>query len=302
MYLVDHVVADIRALKIQGATNIALTILETLEKLIIEIPDMPAKSLFDIGTTLAYARPTEPLSQNAIRYIFSDFDTSVARKIEEYRTYIEKSKKEIPVIGKQLLVDGGVYLTLCHSGTTVALFKEARSSGAYFSVYVAETRPRFQGRVTATELLDFGFDDVTMIVDDVAIALLEGRRGKIDAVFIGADLLTDTGFVNKIGSLALTAAAHRNHIPVYSLTTLLKYDPRPFDLSFIETRSAEEIWKDAPQKLQFYAPAFDYVPYFPNVHVVCEAGIIKGKQVQSAVNKRYPFIATGKGTQNGESL
>ena len=187
-------------------------------------------------------------------------------------------------------MDGGVYLTLCHSGTTVDLFKSAREGGAFFSVYVAETRPRFQGRTTAKELLDAGFDDVTMVVDDVAVALIEGRRGKIDAVFVGADLLTDTGFVNKIGSLAVSAAAARNHIPVYSLASLLKYDPRPFDLSLIETRSSEEIWADAPKTLQFYAPAFDYVPYFPNVSLVCEAGIIKGKQVASEACSHYPFI------------
>ncbi len=292
MYLTDTVEADIRSLKIQGATKNALAGRDKLVTVLRELPDVYGSTLETIARTLAYARPTEPLAQNAVRYVFSDPSVPVVQRIAEYRTYIEKSRDEIPVIGKPVVSDGGAYLTLCHSSSAVGLLKAARSSGTYCSVYVAETRPRFQGRITATELLKDGFDDVTMVVDDVAVSLIEGRRGKIDAVFVGADLLTDTGFVNKIGSLAIASAAFRNHIPVYCVTTLLKYDPRPFDPSLIETRDPREIWVDAPPGLQFYSPAFDYVPYFATVHVICEAGILRGRQVPMAVRSRYPFIAT----------
>lgn len=283
---IKKVMSDISALKIQGATNVALAVLDTLEA----HSDLPARDLQHMGEQLAYARPTEPLAQNAIRYIFSDTDKSLVSRITQYRTYIEEGKRTIPENGKQLLVDGGSYLTLCHSSTTVSLFKEARAKGAVFSMYVAETRPLFQGRITATELLKAGFDDVTMVIDDVAVSLLEGRKGKIDAVFIGADLLTDTGFVNKVGSLAVSAAAARHKIPVYCLTTLLKYDPRPYNPAVIEQRSAVEIWPDAPTGLKFYAPAFDFVLYNEYVGVVTEAGIIPGDQVRSAVQAKYPFV------------
>lgn len=290
MDALDKVLSDITSLKIQGATNVALAVLNYIEHAVTENPDHSPPDIEYLATQLANARPTEPLAQNAIRYIFSDTSKSLASKITQYRTYIEEGKRSITTNGKRLLVDGGVYLTLCHSSTTVALFQKARAGGAIFSVYVAETRPLYQGRITATELLRLGFEDVTMIIDDVAVSLLEGRKGKIDAVFIGADLLTASGFANKVGSLAIAAAAHRNKIPVYSLTTLLKFDPRPYTPSVIETRSAEEIWPAAPKKLQFYAPAFDYVPYFPNVRIVCEAGIIPGKKVKSTAEKTYPFL------------
>ncbi len=287
----DKVIEDITSLKIQGATNVALAVLDYIEEAITTNPNHSPPDIEYLGTRLAYARPTEPLAQNAIRYIFSDTSASLVSRITHYRTFIQEGKRSIPANGKPLLVDGGSYLTLCHSSTTVSLFREARAGGAMFSMYVAETRPLYQGRITANELIRLGFDDITMIIDDVAVSLLEGRKGKIDAVFIGADLLADTGFVNKVGSLAVTAAAHRNHIPVYSLSTLLKFDPRPYTPAVIEKRDSHEIWDDAPKELQFYAPAFDYVPYFPNVHIVCEAGIIPGKKVKSAAVKQYPFLA-----------
>lgn len=296
MNSIDQYIKEIQSLKIQGATNVALSVLTALETLIKQSPNVSFSSLQDIGNQLAFARPIEPLAQNALRYIFSDQSTPLLPKVKQYRDFIEKAKIQIPQHGKKLLVDGGVYLTLCHSSTTVSIFETARKDGAYFSVYVAETRPRFQGRITAAELLDKGFDDVTMIIDDVAVSLIEGRKGKIDAVFIGADLLYDTGFVNKVGSLAVAAASNSKNIPVYVLSTLLKYDPKPFLPSMIEQRSSDEIWQDAPKTLQFYSPAFDYIPYFPNVQIISEAGIIDGKNVQECAKRLFPFVFSNEHT------
>lgn len=290
MDLIDQVEMDIKSLKIQGATNVALAVLDTLSQTIGKHPDISCYELTKLGQRLAYARPTEPLAQNAVRYVSFGCTSEVLAHIEQYKAFITDGKRSIPQHGTPLLTDGGVYLTLCHSSTTVRLFEEARAKGIYFSLYVAETRPRLQGRITATELLEAGFDDITMTVDDVAISLIEGRVGKIDAVFIGADLINDKGFVNKVGSLAVTSAAKRKHIPVYVLTTLLKYDPKPFSPAMIETRNSEEIWKDPPAKLKFYSPAFDYVPYMSNVRVICEDGVISRRQVKTLTNKRYPFI------------
>jgi len=290
MQLIEQIESDIVNLKVQGATNVALAVLDTLETLINQTPDISVTSLQEIGKRLAYARPTEPLAQNAIRYIFSNPTDQILPKIQEFREFIKLGKELILKNGKQLILENGTYLTLCHSSTTVALFQKAHESGTQFRLFISETRPRFQGRITAKELLEAGLEDVTMIVDSVAVALLESQEEKIDAVFIGADLLSHTGFVNKIGSLSVAAAANRHDIPVYSLSTLLKFDPRPFEPKMIETRSPDEIWKDAPKNLKFFSPAFDFVPYYQNVHIICEEGVIKGETVKDAVIKHFPFV------------
>ena len=273
MKSVRDVETDIKNLTIQGATNVALAVLDTLEK-------YPDKS---VGERVAYARPTEPLAQNAIRYIFSGNDTK--KRIQQYKSFIMDATKSIPENGKHLLKSGGTYLTLCHSQTTIDLIQKARAEGAKFRMFVAETRPLYQGRTTATELISLGFNDVTMVTDSVAFALLENNT--FDAVFLGADLITESGFVNKVGSLAATTIANLHAIPVFCASTLLKFSPKPIR---IEERNPNEIWESPPEGLKFYAPAFDYIPFTPNVRVVCEDGILLGEDIALAVKKRYLFI------------
>lgn len=285
---IDTIYDDIRSLHIQGATNVALAVLKALAETLKITPTVSTDHLHDIGIRLAYARPTEPLAQNAVRYIFKD--THISSNISHYRSYIEDGKKSIPLAGEPILKDGGVYLTLCHSSTTVGLFSNARKHGAMFSLFVSETRPLYQGRTTAKELLDAGFDDITMVIDDVAVAIVEGRKGAIDAIFIGADMLNSGGFANKVGSLALSMAAEIRSIPVYVVTTLLKYDPRAYDPSLIEQRNPSEIWSDAPKGLKFYAPAFDYIPYRPHIHIISEAGITQGSDIRHTATSYYPFL------------
>lgn len=285
---IDKIYDDIKQLRVQGATNVALTVLNTLRQILTDTPNISHDELREIGIRLSFARPTEPLAQNAVRYIFKD--ANIAANIVHYTSLIDDGKKSIPQHGESVLKDGGSYLTLCHSSTTVALFTNARKHSVIFSLFVAETRPLYQGRTTAKELLAAGFDDITMVIDDVAVSIVEGRKGAVDAVFIGADMLNANGFANKIGSLALSMAAEVRSIPVYIVTTLLKFDPRTYDPSLIEQRDASEIWNDPPKGLTFYAPAFDYIPYRPHIHIISEAGITPSTDISRTAADYYPFL------------
>uniref|UniRef100_A0A7C4R2M8 S-methyl-5-thioribose-1-phosphate isomerase n=1 Tax=candidate division CPR3 bacterium TaxID=2268181 RepID=A0A7C4R2M8_UNCC3 len=292
---IDSLEKDIISLKIQGATNIAFSVLEGI---VIASKKIPANKpvgeyLEKIGKKLAYARPTEPLAQNAIRFIFSNKKKGLEYyllKVAEYKKLISEAKIKMGEEGIKLIHDGGVYFTHCHSSTVTSIFIKAYKQGKKFSVIATETRPRFQGRITVRELLDAGIEDVTLIIDDAIETILQNYRQKIKAVFLGADLLSCDGFVNKIGSLGIAYSAYHNNIPFYSMSILLKYDPRSFSNEMIEKRSEKEIWKDAPAKLKIYSPAFDFVPYDTGVKIVSEAGIIEGKEVSSVACSSYSFL------------
>lgn len=285
---IHELVSDIRSLKIQGASDIALAVLTGIK--------LSAESDFalirETAIRLAYARPTEPLAQNAVRFLSDYFANKdlLMRKIAQYEKLIIEAKSEIVSHCTDLIEDGGVYLTHCHSSTAVAVFKKARENKRNFSVYVTETRPLFQGRVTAEELLASGVARVTFLIDDAIFSLISKLGKGLNAIFIGADLLTEEGFVNKVGSLGLVSEASRKQIPVFIYSTLLKYDPRSFNEKLIEHRSGREIWKDAPEGLSFYTPAFDFVPYSDNVSLVTEIGLIKGTDVHAKALNKYPFI------------
>ncbi len=289
---IEKIKKDIKSITIQGATNVALSTLEGV-KIAVESGIKDHYKLQMIGEKLAYARPTEPLAQNAIRFIFVQKDQKIdfyLKRIEAYKLLISQTKEKMAVNGSSFIQNGGVYLTHCHSSTVVSMFREARKSGKRFSIFATETRPRFQGRKTVIELLEAGLEDVTLIIDDVAPSILEGRLKHIDAVFIGADLLSKEGFVNKVGSLGIAYAGERRNIPLYCLSVLLKYDPRPYSPSFIEQREGYEIWPEAPKDLNFYAPAFDFIPYKTGVKIICEEGLLEGKDIENRAFSLYPFL------------
>lgn len=276
----DQLLTDIKNLKIQGATNVALAILNFLS-------GVPADRVKEIGERLAYARPTEPLAQNAIRYISSSPD--IKTNIATYVSFMENAKQSIITHGTGVLQKGKTYLTHCHASTVTAAILRTHD----VRVIATETRPLMQGRITARELAAGGLA-VTMIVDSAAASVLADPARDIAGVLVGADLITQNGFANKIGTLAIVLAARANNVPVYCFSTLLKYDPRPFDARRIEQRDPKEIWSDAPANLSIYAPAFDFTPYNTGVMFVTEAGIVKGQDIPGAVTKEYPWLIPTK--------
>ena len=290
---IKQIEADIKSLKIQGATNVALAVIDGLKE-VMKTAIYPAdyhEFLFTALQKLAQARPTEPLAVNALKFIFQAKQTDptkYAEMAEKFKEILKSAKETMGQIGSQLIADGGIYLTHCHSSTVTNMFMEAYLQGKKFSVYATETRPLYQGRITARELIGAGLTDVTMIIDDAAASILLTKP--VSAVFIGADLLSSSGFVNKVGSLGITFAANSKNIPVYVLSILLKYDHRPFKETIIERREGVEIWENAPKGLTFHTPAFDFIPYFEQVRVINEMGILKGPEIMSQVLKKYPFI------------
>lgn len=288
----DRAYADIQSLKIQGATNVALAVIDALKQTTMASPDMSVRELQAIGTRLAYARPTEPLAQNCVRYVFANAadPQAIRAKLASTTALITDAKAAITKTGESVIHDRSTYLTHCHASSVTGIFLAAHLAGKHIGVIATETRPMYQGRRTAQELLDGGLTDVTMIVDSAAASILADPARHVAGILVGSDLLTETGFVNKIGTFAIALAARQYNIPLFCVSTLLKYDPRPFDPSVIEKRDPKEIWADAPTGLTIEAPAFDYTPYFDGVTIITEAGMIKGSEIKETAITNYPFI------------
>lgn len=292
MQTIDAIEKQITSLTIQGATNVALAVIDALKQTAMASPDMSVRELQAIGTRLAYARPTEPLAQNCVRYVFANAadPQAIRAKLASAAALITDAKAAITKTGESVIHDRSTYLTHCHASSVTGIFLAAHLAGKHIGVIATETRPMYQGRRTVQELLDGGLTDVTMIVDSAAASILADPARHVAGILIGADLLTETGFVNKIGSFAIALAARKYNIPLFCISTLLKYDPRPFDPSVIEKRDPREIWTDAPTGLTIEAPAFDFTPFDDNTSLITETGVIPGLQVKPAATRAYPFI------------
>jgi ribose 1,5-bisphosphate isomerase len=293
----------IENLEIQGARNVAIAAIEAVENLARQTKAKnKSKFLEEVSEAkqiLFAARETEPLMRNAVRWIISQASMSRANTVKklaeivsvssrQFLEDLEHSKKRIAEIGAKRIRCHSVVLTHCHSSSVTCLFKRARQEGKDFEVICTETRPLFQGRTTAKELLDLGIR-TTMIIDSAARYFMN----QVDLVIVGSDAITSEGnVINKIGTSMIAMAADEARTPFYVVSELLKFDPATVygDYEKIEERSPAEIWKGRPAKLVIRNPAFD-VTRRDYVHgIVCEEGIVSPQSVMEVIRRKYPWV------------
>ncbi|TFG10483.1 S-methyl-5-thioribose-1-phosphate isomerase [Candidatus Heimdallarchaeota archaeon] len=300
----QQVVEDIRSLKIQGATNIAIegvnafsSLAERLE--VTSIENM-FKELGEARQALATARATEPALRNGLRYIVYNLHEKAstikeAREIvktfaEEYINLLKESKRKVIQYGAHRIKKGSTIMTHCHSSLSTGIILEAHRQGKDIQVFCTETRPRYQGRITAKELVDAGIT-TTQVVDSAMRWVI--NRHDVDIIITGADSITSQGTViNKIGTRLLALAAEEMDIPFYSAINLLKYDPETSigKLSEIEMRESKEIWENPPEGLNFLNPAFETVSHDLIDGIISEAGVFAPPAVYLVVRQEYPFM------------
>ena len=152
--------------------------------------------------------------RNAMRYIINQTQNAQTEKVDALRQVVIEnadiflkdlaaSSQRAAEIGAKRIGDGSVVFTHCHSSTVTRMLAKAKADGADFRVICTETRPAYQGRITAKELVGLGID-TTFIVDSAARTFM----GEADIVFVGADAITSEGnVVNKIGTGGIAVLA-----------------------------------------------------------------------------------------------
>jgi ribose 1,5-bisphosphate isomerase len=300
---VRAVADNIRRLEVQGARNIAIAAIKSLEALTEQTTARTKKefmsNLFESRDILFASRLTEPLMRNAIRWIINQVKNCGEEKVEalsevvssssnQFLKNLENSEECIAEIGAKRIQNNMIVFTHCHSSTVIHILRKAREYGKSFEVVCTETRPLFQGRLTAKELLSLDVK-TTFIVDSAARSFIRN----VDLVIVGADAITSEGnIINKIGTGAIALLAHEARKPFYVATELLKFEPATFlgDYVEIEERSPDEVWKDAPKMLAIRNPAFDLTRRDYIHGLICEEGIIPPHSIYEVIQRKYPWI------------
>ena len=298
------IVEDIQTLRIQGATNIAVEGVKAFASLAERLEVSSLESLFDdlekARYTLATARATEPALRNGLRYILYNLHKKAstvkeAKEIvnsisQEYIHLLKDSKKKVISYGAHRIKDGSTIMTHCHSSLSTGIILEANRQGKEIQVFCTETRPLYQGRITAKELVDAGIT-TTQVVDSAMRWVINSYD--VDIIITGADAITSQGTViNKIGTRLLALAAKEMDVPFYSAINLLKYDPETSigKLSEIEMRAASEIWDNAPDGLNFLNPAFETISHDLIDGIISESGVFSPSIVYLIIKENYPFM------------
>jgi len=305
-FLIKKTFKDILSLKIQGATNVAKEIIKALGKCGEEsrksnLKDWK-KELKKGANYLISARPTEPMAKNGVNYIFFQLKELRPKNISQAKNCLNKSIDDFLLAisdAADLIVNNGQNLiknkdnifTHCHSWLVEQVLIQAKKNQKNFQIFNTETRPLYQGRITAKKLLKEKIK-TTMVADSSAGFLVSHYSGEdlmMDRVILGCDaILPDGSIINKIGSFTISFVAYEEKVPLYIATTLLKYHDKSWIK--IEKRSPKEIWPKAPKNLKIINFAFDKIPAKYITGIICEQGIIKPAAVKKTVKKVYPFL------------
>lgn len=299
----ERVVRDIKSLKIQGAQHVAIASLDALKDV---VKRSPAKTnAFFVSHVkkahhiLLKTRPTEPGMRNALMYALAplendsglsvlDMKKSIVSQIRDAKTHLVDSQKTIAKIGMKKIKKNMVVYTHCHSTTVTAILHSAKMAHIPFVVHNTETRPRYQGRKTATELAKSGIH-VEHYVDSGMVYALK----KADIVLLGVDAITSEGFVaNKIGTATAVEIARRYDIPVYFCTDSWKFDPLTVGGGHeeIEMRNPCEVWERPPKNVHINNFAFDLVHPDGVSGVISELGVLSMDAFLDAVIRRNPWM------------
>ena len=297
---VIQIAEDIKSMKIRGAGKIARSAAQALV-IAAEKYDGPpqgfSKYIRNVGVMLVKTRPTAVSLPNAVFYVLYrveglEGEEARRRVINAGKEFIELSLTaldRLADIGSKLIQDGDVILTHCHSTAVVRVLQKARQRGVEFEVYNTETRPRFQGRITARQLLESGIR-VTHITDSAVRSAMR----KITKVIVGADTITSDGhLVNKVGTSQIAIAAYEAGVPFYSATESIKFSPASFaggDI-VIEERSAEEVvnmdWLKKRRNTRVLNPAFDITDPELIHGFITELGLIPPRAASLVIREMF---------------
>lgn len=280
-----EIIRKIKNLEIQGAQNIAVKGIEAFGIKLKETND--EKKLKKYMAEIIATRPTEPGLRNGLKYCFYNRG-KIKDPAKAAVKYFDDSKKKIVEFGSKKIRNEMKIFTHCHSSTVTAILIAAKKKGVKFEVYNTETRPKFQGRITAEELAKAGIP-VTHMVDSAGRSMIK----KCDLFLFGCDAITSEGFlINKIGTESLVDATHESGISAYSCTSAWKLDTETIcgAEEQIEQRDPKEVWDKAPKKVKIYNPAFEVIRPDKFTGIISELGVFKPESLVIEFQKTYPYL------------
>ena len=303
------VVEDIKDMRIRGAAKIAQA---AVEALLIVDNFLSSKSLSSeqylslikqAARELVNTRPTAVSLPNGLRYVLNRVIQDYRKEVEEVDFLREKlreyahnfieisvsARRKIGEYGAGRIEDGDVVMTHCNSRAALAVIMTAYNQGKHIKVIATETRPRFQGRISA-EMLDKVGIEVTLIVDSASRYFMN----KVDKVIVGADAIAANGaVVNKIGTSLIALASHEARVPFMVAAETFKFSPDTLfgRLITIEERDYTEVvpekWIKSKNNVKVRNPAFDVTPPDYIDLIITEVGVLSPSVYPFMIKERF---------------
>ncbi len=285
----------IKSMEVRGAARIARFAAETLKNYALKAKDFDAE-MRKAAEILLNTRPTAVSLYNAINFVMSYSGKTVEEKrenlikrAEEFIKWVDTAQQKIGEIGEKRLKDGYIVMTHCNSSAALSVIKTAHKNGKSIEVIATESRPRWQGHLTAKQLREAGID-VTLIVDSAVRYFIND----VDCVVVGADTITANGaLINKIGTSQIALAAKEARVPFMVAAETYKFSPKTLfgELVVIEEREAAEVAPDELLRMgvKVRNPAFDVTPRDYIDVIITEIGAIPPEMAYVVITERLGY-------------
>jgi translation initiation factor 2B subunit (eIF-2B alpha/beta/delta family) len=194
-----------------------------------------------------------------------------ANSSEEFSATAAQALARVSHQAVALIADDTVVLTHSRSSTVLAALTEAKRTGRRFGVIATESRPILEGRTLAKALAGEGIG-VTLIADAAAAAVMDG----VTVVLFGADKITPSHLINKIGTRMITLAARERGLPVYGICDTTKFINESCTSS--DEHATDELWPDAPAGIVVLNRYFEPTPLSYFTKIITEDGMISPEE------------------------
>jgi translation initiation factor 2B subunit (eIF-2B alpha/beta/delta family) len=261
-------------------------------------PDAFRQELLATGWALIRAQPIMAPLVNLVNAVLwkleerehpGELRLAVAQATDEFKRQLRQNALRVAEGALGLIADGSTIVTLAHSGTVEQALLHARRAGRRFSAVCLESRPACEGRESAAALANADIP-VTLVADAAGVAMVETAQ----LVLVGADLLSNRGVVNKIGTRALALAAQAAGIPFYPLCGGEKFLPLGYSAPEQQDWPAGEVWADAPPGVTVRNRYFEWTPLRELSGIVTEQGTLPVAAVEGwlAAIRLHPALAS----------
>jgi len=221
----------------------------------------------------------------------SQLKTLTASKVEALTMKLKEAMFDTAKYASQLIKDGDTVMTHSYSSTILEALREAFQQGKHFKTVITESRPLFEGRITAKELSKLGVP-VELIVDSTAAYFVSS----VDKVLVGADsVLADGSIINKAGTYSIALAAKDSGVSFYAATQKVKYDVRSYlgEKVTLEEKDSSEVWEETVLGVKVRNLYFDVTPASYLSGIVTEDGMVKPEEMTTQIEAMLPHMYLG---------
>lgn len=233
-----------------------------------------------------------PLMGNVLNGI-AIIEEYAEKSANDIATTLAKSQAEMEDAQKRTIFNAAKIIkrhrriaTISYSGQVGDSLLRAAREGWQGNILIAESRPMMEGRLLAKRLVYTLSDSRIVFGTDCQVLSLVP---KVDAVFIGADLISLSFFINKMGTLSMCCAVSPGK-KIYVIADSTKYyAPHNMDIHF-SVRPTSEIWPHHPSKIDILNNYFEIIKFQPRIKFINEFGVWTGDRVKNYLENSQALL------------